>query len=372
MSVQLQTKARKSKISPLAPSGFLQRKCSKCRKKMDLLQRKPADRALIKPASHVAFESPSSSGHSLGLKAEEFAGNMFGHDLSRTPLHSVTPKASSSGLQIGPADDIYEQEADRIAESVMGDYSLGRSQRSLPLSSAGQSLLQRSQDDAGADAPSNKDASSNPGTAAEPKLDLYILNSPMWSPTQPDENTPFIIYWTDGVYPPDEDPGPYEDRIRILRDSDNTVFEDHTIEGIVWEENEISIDGGLPVSEGRLFESYHGYLSLNANRWNEAVERETDYSNNDMTFFILVNARYRTPGEGSGESSGSEGQTGDQGEEVGSEYDQGGDSGTDYDQGGGAGSGNDQGGAGGSGGSEGYREDQDGSGGSEGSSGGPA
>jgi hypothetical protein len=114
------------KQSVASAGGILQRKCPHCRKKKELmrnklLQRRAISKArqnIIPPIVHEVLRSP---GQQMDREMREFMEMRFGHDIGRTPLHSVSIQTSDSSLKIGPADDIYEQEAERTADRVMRD-----------------------------------------------------------------------------------------------------------------------------------------------------------------------------------------------------------------------------------------------------------
>jgi hypothetical protein len=111
------SQARKQTKTSIAPSsGFLQRKCSDCRKKRLLLQRRSVRQAgpeAVPPIVHEVLRSP---GMPLDRETREFMESRFTSDFSRIRVHSVP---QTSGLTIGAANDSYEQEADRMADSAM-------------------------------------------------------------------------------------------------------------------------------------------------------------------------------------------------------------------------------------------------------------
>jgi hypothetical protein len=84
-------------------TGLLQRKCDKCRKKKQFLQRRPAGQT--ETAGHTFLEPK------------------FGHDFSKL---DVRPK-----LAISQPDDLYEKEADQVADNIMRSAELNYSS-SLP------------------------------------------------------------------------------------------------------------------------------------------------------------------------------------------------------------------------------------------------
>jgi hypothetical protein len=100
-----------------AGAGLLQRKCDKCRKKQ-LLQRRSeqAEQSAVPPIVHDVLNAP---GQPLDSETRAFFEPRFGHDFGRMQVHSVAPQASPSDLWIGPPDDYYEKEADRVADRIM-------------------------------------------------------------------------------------------------------------------------------------------------------------------------------------------------------------------------------------------------------------
>jgi hypothetical protein len=112
-------------------TGFLQRKCvcggaagvsgecEECRKKRLGLQRKAAhstESEAVLPIVHDVLRSP---GPSLDAQTRAFIEPRFGHDFSRKPAPPRSPANAPATLTVRPPGDIYEQEADRIAEQVM-------------------------------------------------------------------------------------------------------------------------------------------------------------------------------------------------------------------------------------------------------------
>ncbi len=97
-------------------TGILQRRCSDCPKKRRLLQRHSMSRnepAAVPPIVHEVLLSP---GKPLDRETREFMEPRFSHDFSRVRAHTATQAAE---LTVGSANDSYEQEANRVAESVM-------------------------------------------------------------------------------------------------------------------------------------------------------------------------------------------------------------------------------------------------------------
>ena len=92
--------------------------CSTCRSEQSTLHR-----------SQRAFEPPSAPGAVPGSSpAQEnvpsfnstfYRASRFGHDFSNIPIHSSHPPVLQTKLKINQPGDIYEQEADQVAEQVM-------------------------------------------------------------------------------------------------------------------------------------------------------------------------------------------------------------------------------------------------------------
>lgn len=101
-----------------AGAGLLQRKCEKCRKKKQLLQKRSehAGPSVVPPIVHEVLNSP---GQPLDSETRAFFEPRFGHDFRRMQVHSVAPQASASGLRIGPPNDSYEKEADQVADRIL-------------------------------------------------------------------------------------------------------------------------------------------------------------------------------------------------------------------------------------------------------------
>jgi HEAT repeat protein len=59
---------------------------------------------------------------SLMSHTSAFTGSAFGHDLSGVPLHSETPAGIQTKLTISTPGDIHEQEADAVADKLMGTH----------------------------------------------------------------------------------------------------------------------------------------------------------------------------------------------------------------------------------------------------------
>ncbi len=109
-------KARDGSNSAKAHANLLQRSCSDCPKKRKLLQRRavsPSEPAAVPPIVHEVLRSP---GRPLDAATRSFMESRFSHDFSRVRPHAAMQSAS---LTIGPANDSYEQEADRAADQII-------------------------------------------------------------------------------------------------------------------------------------------------------------------------------------------------------------------------------------------------------------
>ena len=115
-----------------AAGGVLQRQCAcgqhttaggeceACKQKREgTLQRaaiSPAPVHEVPPIVHEVLRSP---GQPLDAGTRAFVEPRFGHDFSQVPLHATTPARIQPKLIVNSPGDIYEQEADRVAEQVL-------------------------------------------------------------------------------------------------------------------------------------------------------------------------------------------------------------------------------------------------------------
>ncbi len=111
MNSQMVSQAPKQSPTPSA-SGLLQRKCDKCRKKK-IIQRS---------AKGSAPDTVPQTSHSL--RAQDAAKRDFmepqqGYDFSQIPVHSRSQTSLQAKLAVNAPGDIYEQEADRVADQLM-------------------------------------------------------------------------------------------------------------------------------------------------------------------------------------------------------------------------------------------------------------
>jgi hypothetical protein len=109
-------KAREGLNSAKAHANLLQRSCSDCPKKRRLLQRRAvrqSEPAAVPPIVHEVLRSP---GRPLDAATRSFMESRFSHDFSQVKPQAA-PQAAS--LTIGPANDSYEQEAERASDQVI-------------------------------------------------------------------------------------------------------------------------------------------------------------------------------------------------------------------------------------------------------------
>jgi hypothetical protein len=118
-------------VSTNPPSGILQRKCAcgshtiagdkcdECENKQGLIQRKSLKNSEQPQVPPIVYEVLNSAGEPLNKKTRDFFESRFAHNFSSVPISSTSQKVSSSSLTIGESADVYEQEADRVADAVM-------------------------------------------------------------------------------------------------------------------------------------------------------------------------------------------------------------------------------------------------------------
>ena len=92
--------------------------CSTCRSEQSALHR--SQRALEPPSAPgtVPGSSPAQE-NGPSFNAAFDSASRFGHDFSRIPIHPPAAGVIQTKLTVNTPDDIYEQEADRIADEVM-------------------------------------------------------------------------------------------------------------------------------------------------------------------------------------------------------------------------------------------------------------
>ena len=155
MNRQMAAQAPKNSSAPSARS-VLQRKCGGCREKEKILQRSAVGSApeTVPPIVHEVLRSP---GQPLDKSTRGFMEPRFGHDLSRISPHTDTtafcsmlprydpfiarfgirPPQVQTKLMLTRPVDKYEQEADRVAETVAR-----MSDSQMQIKSSGKSLIQ--------------------------------------------------------------------------------------------------------------------------------------------------------------------------------------------------------------------------------------
>ena len=112
-----------------AVTGILQRKCAcgthtvagdKCDDcKKGKLQRKSSNNAEASKAPPIVREVLQSTGQPLDVNTRSFFESRLAHDFSKIPVSSTSHQLSHSSLTIGEPSNVYEQEADRVAASIM-------------------------------------------------------------------------------------------------------------------------------------------------------------------------------------------------------------------------------------------------------------
>jgi len=129
MSEQSQYQTSRFFPQPFAAvqTGVLQRKCScgthtiagdkcdECKNEGGAVQRKPSNFTEHKQAPPIVHEVLQSPGQALDTNTR----STFETSFTQIPISSVSGQLSQSSLTIGDASDRYEQEADRVADSIM-------------------------------------------------------------------------------------------------------------------------------------------------------------------------------------------------------------------------------------------------------------
>lgn len=125
-----QTLQKAGAVLTNSPSGILQRKCASCNTntiagdkcedcdKKGILQRKSNNSAHsdVPPIVHQVLRS---SGQPLDKSTRTFFEPHFALNFSRVPVISTLRQMSHSSLSVGEPTTVFEQEADRVADSVM-------------------------------------------------------------------------------------------------------------------------------------------------------------------------------------------------------------------------------------------------------------
>ena len=114
------------------PGGVLQRQCAcgqhttaggdceECKQKREgMLQRAAINPSPVHEVPSIVREVLRAPGQPLDAGTRAFVEPRFGRDFSQVPLHATTPARIQPKLIVNTPGDIYEQEADRVAEQVM-------------------------------------------------------------------------------------------------------------------------------------------------------------------------------------------------------------------------------------------------------------
>jgi hypothetical protein len=120
MGAELQSREKSAQKPSFttANARILQRKCDGCREKEKILQRSAISPS-IKTVPPITYEALRSPGQPLDAATHAFTKPRFMHDFSHVPVHSKSPASIQAKLTVSTPGDIYEQEADRIANQVM-------------------------------------------------------------------------------------------------------------------------------------------------------------------------------------------------------------------------------------------------------------
>ena len=112
----VQPQRRVQSSTPTA-SGVLQRKCYACRKKKPLMRRQArcSTPESVPPIVHEVLRSPGEPDAAIQASTEP----RFSHDFSQIPVHSRSLANVQAKLSVGSPGDVFEQEADRIANQVI-------------------------------------------------------------------------------------------------------------------------------------------------------------------------------------------------------------------------------------------------------------
>lgn len=124
-----QQAAQATKVAPMPGGGLLQRKCAcgnhtiaggecaECRQKR--LQRAATNAAPVSEVPPIVHDVLRSPGQLLDPATRSFMEPRFGHDFSQVRVQSVASRITQTKLAVSQPGDVYEQEADRLAEAVM-------------------------------------------------------------------------------------------------------------------------------------------------------------------------------------------------------------------------------------------------------------
>ena len=84
-----------------------------------VLQRSTVGNQPVNEAPLIVGDVLRSSGQALDPASRAFMAPRFGHDFSHIPVHTKTPARLQTKLGVNTPGDIYEQEADAVAEKVV-------------------------------------------------------------------------------------------------------------------------------------------------------------------------------------------------------------------------------------------------------------
>lgn len=116
--------------SAAVQTGILQRKCGcgtytsvdkggEGKNENGLLQRKSSSESKDTKAPQIVHDVLNSPGQPLDAGTRSFFETRFAHNFSKVPVSAIAQQLSPSSLTVGAPTDVYEREADRIADSVM-------------------------------------------------------------------------------------------------------------------------------------------------------------------------------------------------------------------------------------------------------------
>lgn len=93
-------------------------KCDACRSEQSMLLR--SRRAFGISSTPVAVQSNAPAlENDTSFNSVFERASRFGHDFTRIPIHSMQPAVLQTKLKVNQPGDVYEQEADRVADQVM-------------------------------------------------------------------------------------------------------------------------------------------------------------------------------------------------------------------------------------------------------------
>jgi hypothetical protein len=129
-TVQTQTIAKPTVTSKA--SGLLQRvcacgqhtagssECEECKKKREGISQRAAVKTFpMNQMPPTVHEGLPSTNQPIGLAASSRPGSRYGPEFSKISLYPATPRTASATLKINKPHDLYEQEAERVANQVL-------------------------------------------------------------------------------------------------------------------------------------------------------------------------------------------------------------------------------------------------------------